>query len=214
MTTVVEPEFPRRRPKGIRLLLAAAALVAAVVLIIVGACTLGGDEPSGAMEPPETLGDASYVADGSVVLQNYGTLTSEAAQFWRDLTLDHVLSLGVPFSRYNRYYTRFFLKEGETIEILIEANVPLGASLEQALEGVSVAMIPSNAPYDEANRHTYLPQTENADGGYFQRLERVGGNWTVNWAMTALGSDYYWLVLTNTARQDAWCHFTVSVPSG
>ena len=119
MTTVVEPESPRRRPRGIRLLLVSAALVAAIALIIAGACTLGGEEPSGGMEPPETLGDGSYVADGSVVLQNYGTLTTEAAQFWRDLTLEQVLSKGVPFSRYNRYYTRFFLKEGETVEVLL-----------------------------------------------------------------------------------------------
>lgn len=55
---------------------------------------------------------------------------------------------------------------------------------------------------------------EESGGGYFTRLARTGGNWTVGWAVTALNSDYYWLMLTNTARQDVWCHFTVDVPAG
>jgi len=211
---MVDSEVPPRRPRGKRLLLVAAALVAAIGLVIAGACALNGDEPDS--NPPSMPDEprTPYVADASFVLQNYGTLTTEATQFWQDLTLDHVVSLGLPFSRYNRYYTRFFLKEGETVEILMEANVPLGASMSGGLEGISIMLIPGSAPYEQSQAHSYLPPTETDNGGYFRRLERMGGSWQVGWAITALSSDYYWLILTNTARQDAWCHFTVNVPAG
>ena len=212
---MVEPEVPPRRPRGVRLLLVAVAAIAATALIIAGASALSRDDPTppNAVPPGDSL-NAPYIADASFVLQNYGTLTTEAVQFWRDTTPDQVVSLGLPFLRYNRYYTRFFLKEGETVEILMEANVPIGASLGESLEGISVMLIPGSAPYEQSHTFAYLPATERSGGGYFTRLARTGGNWTVNWAVTALNSDYYWLMLTNTARQDVWCHFTVDVPTG
>ena len=191
----------------------AAATIAAIALIIAGAGAIGRSDPSPNPGSMPNMSNDPYVADASFVLQNYGTLATEAVQFWRDLTLDQVVSLGLPFQRYNRYYTRFFLKEGETVEILLEANVPMGASLGESLEGISVMMIPGSAPYEQSRAHDYLPPTENSGGGYFTRLARAGGNWTVGWAMTALTSDYYWLILTNTARQDARCQFTVNVPA-
>jgi len=215
VTTMVEPEVPPRKPRGLRLVLVAVAAIAATALIIAGASALGRDD-----SPPLTIGStgdgssAPYIADASFVLQNYGTLTTEAEQFWRDTTPDQVVSLGLPFLRYNRYYTRFFLKEGETVEVLMEANVPIGASLGESLEGISVMLIPGSAPYEQSHTFAYLPATEKSGGGYFTRLARTGGNWTVGWAVTALNSDYYWLMLTNTARQDVWCHFTVDVPAG
>lgn len=191
-----------------------AIMVVAVALIIVGACVIGGDEePADVDAQRETMDGMPFVLEERVELLDYDNLGVEAREFWRGLTLDQVVSHGVPFTRYNRYYTRFFLKEGETAEIFIEASVPLGASLESTHEGISVALTPGGAPYDAARRHDYVPPTETGDGGYFERLSRVGGNWQTGWAITAMESDYYWLVLTNVARQDAWCYFTVSVPS-
>jgi hypothetical protein len=214
VTTMVEPEHPPRRPRGVRLILVAVAAVAATVLVIAGAVSLARGDRPGVSTATSDPAHGSFVSDASFVLQNYGTLPAEAAQLWQDLTLDQVVSLGLPFSRYNRYYTRFFVKEGETVEILLEANVPMGTSLEGGLEGISVMLIPGSAPYEQAHAFAYLPPTEKSNGGYFTRLVRSGGKWTVSWAMTALSSDYYWLILTNTARQDAWCHFTVNVPTG
>ncbi len=213
MTTVVEPEVPSRRPRGGRLILIAAALVAAIALIIAAAVTLGGEEPPADVDLLSGPAQSPYVAEASFVLQNFGTLPPEAAQLWRDMTLDNVVALGIPFNRYNRYYTRFFLKEGETVEVALEANVPMGADLGDSYEGVSVSLIAGSAPYDQSRINMYLPQTEASTTGYFSGLERVGANWTVNWAITALSSDFYWLILTNTARQDAWCHFTVNIPA-
>jgi hypothetical protein len=213
VVTTVEPEERPSGLRGRRLLLVAGALVAAVALVIAGARALGNDDLVVDPTIPPPSDDPAHIADASFVLQNYGTLTPESRQFWQDLTLDHVVSLGLPFSRHNRYYTRFFLKEGETVEIMVESNVPLGASLEGSLEGLAIMLIPGSAPYDQSHAHAYLPPTESGNGGYFARLQRLGGNWQVGWAMSALTSDYYWLILTNTARQDAWCHFTVNVPS-
>ncbi len=201
-------------PQGRRLLLTVFTLVIAVTLISIGAFVIGGDEGAGPVDSEhETADGASVVLEGTVELLDYERVTVEARQFWRGLTLDQVVSLGVPFTRYNRHYTRFFLKEGETAEIVLEANVPLGASLHSGHEGISIALMPGGAPYDTARVHDYVPTMETDDGGYFDRLVRVGSNWQVAWAITALESDYYWLVLTNVARQDAWCHFTVSIPS-
>jgi hypothetical protein len=214
VTTMVDSEVPPRRPQGKRLLLVAVTLVAATGLVIAGACALDGDEPDPGPPSAPSQSHAPYIADASFVLQNYGTLTTEAVQFWQDLTIEHVVSLGLPFTRYNRYYTRFFLKDGETVEILMEANVPLGASMNTGLEGISIMLIPGSAPYEQSQANIYLPPTESDNGGYFRRLERMGGNWQVGWAITAQASDYYWLILTNTARQDAWCHFTINVPAG
>jgi len=213
MVTKADCEKPPRIVWSRRLILVVAAVIAAVALVIAGAWTLARDEP---VKPPtETPGipGSPQIADASFVLQNYGTLTTEATSFWQDLTLDHAVSLGLPLWRYNRYYTRFFLKEGETVEILVESSSPLGASLT-GMEGISVMLMPAAAPYESSSALTYLPPTESGNGGYFARLERVGGNWQVKWAITALSSDYYWLILANLARQDAWCHFTVSVPQG
>ncbi len=199
--------------RGRRLLLVVVTVVVSLGLIIAGACMIGRDEPGLTTSGNEWNADAPLLAEGSVELDDFGRLTHEARQFWQNLTLDQVVSHGVPFTRYNRHYTRFFLKEGETAEIVIEANVPLGASLQSSHEGISVALIPGGAPYDGARAHDYVPATETGNGGYFSRINRKGNNWQVNWAMTATESDYYWLILTNVARQDAWCHFTVSVPS-
>ena len=123
------------------------------------------------------------------------------------------MAQGLPFTRNNRYYTRFFLKEAETVELTLEASVPLGAELVGAMEGVSVMLLPGSAPYDQSHAFDYLPKTESGVAGYFEGLSRSGNSWEVGWAIAALESDYYWLILTNTARQDAWCHFTISVPS-
>lgn len=209
-----ESGTPETTARGRRLLLTVGTMVVAVALIIVGACVIGGDERSTGLDTPgETADGTSFMVEDSVELLDYDKLTPEAREFWRGLTLDQVVSHGVPFTRYNRYYTRFFMKEGETAEIFIEANVPLGASLESSHEGISVALTPAGAPYDAARQHDYVPPTETDDGGYFERMSRVGGRWQTGWAITAMESDYYWLVLTNVARQDAWCYFTVSVPS-
>jgi len=215
MTTVVEPERPRRRGPGKRLVLVVCGALLAIALIIVGACTIGGDDfspPDNPVNPGENLGP--YIVEASFVLQNSATLSTEAQQFWRDLTLDQVVSEGLPFARYNRYYTRFFLKEGEVVELRMEASVPLGADLSVLTEGISVMLIPGNAPYGHESASDYIPATETGNSGYFKDLARAGGNWQIGWAIAALNSDYYWLILTNTARQDAWCHVTVSVPSG
>ncbi len=212
MVTRVEAENAPRKLPSRRMILVAAAIVAAVALIIAGARSITGDEPPAA--PPESATPNSpVITDATFVLQNYGTLTSEEKQFWQDLTLDDAVSYGLPLCRYNRYYTRFFLKEGETVEITVEANTPLGASLNGAVEGISLMLIPGGAPFEQSLTQSYLPPTEAGNGGYFTRLERAGSNWTVSWAISAAGSDYYWLILTNTARQDAWCHLTVNVPS-
>ncbi len=61
--------------------------------------------------------------------------------------------------------------------------------------------------------HDYVPDTEAGNGSYFQRMTRTGNNWQAGWAIIAMQRDCYWLILTNLARQDAWCHVVVSVPS-
>jgi hypothetical protein len=215
MTTVVEPERPPRRRPGKRLVLVICGTILAIALIIIGACSIGGGDFSPQDNPTDPgQNTGPYIAEASFVLQNCATLSTEAQQFWRDLTLDQVIAAGLPFSRYNRYYTRFFLKEGEVVELRMEASVPLGADLTELTEGISVMLIPGNAPYGHDSARDYIPATETGNGGYFQDLSRAGGNWQIAWAIAALNSDYYWLILTNTARQDAWCHLTVSVPSG
>jgi hypothetical protein len=215
VTTVVPPEqspsvFQRRR-----LLLASATAALAVLLIVVGACALDGKKSSspGNIVVENNPGDG-FLENATFLLQNYETIPAEACEDWRDLTLDEVVSRGLPYARYNRYYTRFFLKQGETVEIVMEGSVPLGADLGTTTEGVSVMLLPGNAPFDPAHAHDYLPPMELDSGGYFQRLTRTEGKWQIGWAIAALESDYYWLMLENYARQDAWCHLTVSVPSG
>ncbi len=213
MVTTVEREKPPRRAPDKRQLLVAGTLIASIALIIAGARALGQGELEPTVPAITSSADPSAVLDARFVLQDYGALSHDTAQFWQDLTLDQVVSYGLPFTRYNRHYARFFLKEGETVEILVEADVPLGTSLDAGTEGISVMLIAGAAPYDPAHSDMYLPGTEGDNGGYFRRQERVGGNWRVGWAITALRSDYYWLIFTNTARQDAWCHYTVNVPS-
>jgi hypothetical protein len=214
VTTVVEPEQPQGSPKGKRLLFVVGGIIAAVALIIVGACAIGDERPSpdDLLQPDITQGP--FIAEASFVLQNFETLTVTESEFWQGLTLDDIVSQGLPFTRYNRYYTRVFLKEGEAVEIIVEANVPLGADLSGAMEGISVMLIPGSAPYGASHAHDYLPATETGNSGYFDKLTRTAGKWQIGWAIGAPQSDYYWLILANTARQDAWCHFTVSVPSG
>ena len=214
MTTVVDQEHPQGRRRIKHLVLVIGGGLAAIILIVAGACAIG-DEPEEQTTPlPSQTTQGPFIAEASFVLQNYETLTETERVFWQNLTLDDVVSQGLPFTRYNRYYTRLFLKEGESVEIAMEASVPLGADLGNAQEGISVMLLPGNAPYEATLAHDYLPDTESDTGGYFATLTRVGGSWQIGWAVDALESDYYWLMLANTARQDAWCHFTVSVPSG
>ena len=143
-----EPERPPRRGPGKRLVLVVIGVILAIALIILGATSIGGNGNVPLNNPANPgVNQGPYIAEASFVLQNSATLSSEAQQLWRDLTLDQVVAQGLPFARYNRYYTRFFLKEGEVVEILMEASVPLGAELTDATEGISVMLIPGNAPY-------------------------------------------------------------------
>ena len=187
----------------------------AVLLIVIGSCAIGGGE-SASPEGNEIQNNpgAGFLENATFILQNYETIPLEAHEEWRELTLDEVVSRGLPYTRYNRYYTRFFLKKGEAVEIVMEGSVPLGANLGTGTEGVSVMLLPGNAPFDLAHAHDYLPPLESDSGGYFQRLTRNEGKWQIGWAIAALESDYYWLMLENHARQDAWCHLTVTVPAG
>ena len=214
MTTVIEPEQPQGSPKGKRLLFVIGGIIAAAALIIGGACAIGKEPPPPDSPLPPDTTQGPFIAEASFVLQNFETLTTTESEFWQGLTLDDIVSQGLPFTRYNRYYTRVFLKEGEAVEIIVAANVPLGADLSDAMEGISVMLLPGSAPYGASHAHDYLPATETGNSGYFEKLTRTAGEWQIGWAIGALQSDYYWLILANTARQDAWCHFTVSVPSG
>lgn len=215
MTTTVEPEEPRDRPGRRRVLLLGVASVATIALIVAGACALGEDEPPVLGQAmPDAEPGGPFIAEASFVLQDYDTLTDDDRAYWSSLTFDQIVSQGLPYSRNNRYYTRFFLKEAEAVELTLESSVPLGADLTGTMEGISVMLIPGSAPYGQSHAYDYLPPTEGGNAGYFEQLSRSGTSWGVAWAIAALESDYYWLILTNTARQDAWCHFTIGVPSG
>ncbi len=188
--------------------------MAATALIVAGTCALTDDEPPVTGQDNPAAGETGpFIAEASFVLQNYDTLTAEESAFWTGLTFDQIVSQGLPFLRTNRYYTRFFLKEAEVVELTIESSVPIGADLAGTREGISVMLIPGSAPYGQSHAYDYLPPTESGNGGYFDGLRRSGNSWHVRWAIAALESDYYWLILTNTAQQDAWCHFSISVPS-
>ncbi|MFW6102906.1 MAG: hypothetical protein ACOC7M_01280 [Chloroflexota bacterium] len=214
MTTTVEPEETRSRWGLRRLFLLGAASVAAVSLIVAGTCALTGDDsPVTEQDNPAAGETGPFIAEASFVLQNYDTLTTEERAFWSGLTFDQIVSQGLPFLHTNRYYTRFFLKEMEVVELSMESSVPIGTDLAGMKEGISVMLIPGSAPYGQSHAHDYLPPTESGNGGYFDGLRRSGNSWHVRWAIAALESDYYWLVLTNTARQDARCHVSISVPS-
>ena len=215
VTTVVQPEQPPSRFGKRRLLLAASVAAVAILLVVVGACNIGGEDSSPADNPPiENNPGDGFIENATFVLQNYETIPMEAHEEWRDLKLDEVVSRGLPYTRYNRYYTRFFLKQGEAVEIVMQGSVPLGADLGIGVEGISVMLLPANATFDPAHAHDYLPPMESDGGGYFQMLTRTEGKWQIGWAIAAPESDYYWLMLENYARQDAWCHLTVSMPSG
>ena len=111
-------------------MLLAAAAVAAVVLIVAGACALADDDPPVMGQDSLNTGEGGpFIAEASFVLQNYDTVTPDDRAYWSDLTFDEVVSQGLPFLRANRYYTRFFLKEAETVELTMESSSPIGADL-------------------------------------------------------------------------------------
>ena len=214
LTTMVDPEEPHGGPGRRRLLVFAATVIAAVVLAVAGVSALTDEEPLTIDDDNQQLrAGGPFLAEDSFVLQNYDTLSAEERSCWSSLTFDQIVARGLPFLKNNRYYTRFFLKEAETVELTVESSVPLGAELAGAREGVSIMLIPGTAPYGQLHAHDYLPPTETGNGGYFKELSRSGNSWQVSWAIAALESDYYWLIFANTARQDAWCHYTISVPS-
>lgn len=213
MTTTVEPEQQSHRLRGKRLLILIGAALVGIILIIAAVHALSGDDPdSNDTSPLDLEQEGPFISEASFVLQNPDTLSLEERAYWNNMTFDQIVSKGVPYTRYNRYYTRFFLKKAETVEIMIESGVPLGADLSSGQEGISVMLIPDAAPYGQTDAYDYVPPTEGDNGGYFEKVSRAGNRWQARWAIAALESDYYWLILTNTARQDAWCHFTISMP--
>jgi len=215
VTTVVQSEPPPPRLGLKRLLMGIAVAMVAVSLIVVGACRVhGGDQEDEDSTTVVNTPGEGFIENATFVLQNFETIPPEAHEEWRDLTLDDVVSRGLPYSRYNRYYTRFFLKKGETVEIVMEGSVPIGSNLGITTEGISVMLLPGSVPFEQSHAQGYLPSTESDTGGYFQGLSRVEGKWQIGWAISAIESDYYWLMLENYARQDAWCHLTVSEPIG
>jgi len=192
-----------------------AVAVVAVSLIVIGACRVhGGDQEDEDSATVVNMPGEGFIENATFVLQNFETIPAEAQEEWRDLSLDDVVSRGIPYSRYNRYYTRFFLKKGETVDIVMEGSVPIGSNLGMTTEGISVMLLPGSVPFEQSHAQGYLPSTESDTGGYFQRLSRIEGKWQIGWAISAIESDYYWLMLENYARQDAWCHLTVSEPIG
>jgi len=117
------------------------------------------------------------------------------------------------FNKYGVYTSQgFFIKEGETVQIVIQSNYPI--SFEDWSD--------RNWRYSEDGK----PEFQNGLIAYLSRcsvtcencgwvetvqLERVGQNWQVQALVSPDSSDFYYLLIDNDSGMAASCSYSISL---
>ena len=110
----------------------------------------------------------------------------------------------LPLNKCGLYYNKFFLEQGESIEIIVRSNMPMGPDLVNQQHGLEVMYWTSySMPHEE-------------ETGYFQQLSWVnnGECWEVKDTFVAEADGFFHIYLENEAREQTWCKYVIFLKNG
>ena len=110
----------------------------------------------------------------------------------------------LPLDKCGLYYNKFFLEQGESIEIVVRSNMPMGPDLVNQQHGLEVM-------YWTSYSMSYEEET-----GYFQQLRWVnnGEYWEVKDAFVAEADGFFHIYVENEAREQTWCQYVIFLKDG
>ena len=173
-------------------------LVMAIILStgagLAGGYALWGDQ--GNVSPPSRI---EVVALDSFTLADLDDSAEsvECQTFYEEIAEGFPEPL--PCSKCGLYYNKFFLKQGESIEIIVRSNVPMGRELMNPEGGLEVLYGTSySVPYE-------------GETGYFEQLRSVGDGecWEVRDAFAAEADGFFFIYIENESGKQAWCQYVV-----
>jgi len=110
----------------------------------------------------------------------------------------------LPLNKCGLYYNKFFLEQGESIEIVVRSNMPMGPDLVNLQPGLEVMYWTSySMPYEE-------------ETGYFQQLRWVNNReyWEVKDTFVAEADGFFNIYVENEAREQTWCKYVIFLKNG
>ena len=138
--------------------------------------------------------------DSFTLVDPYGLTEAEAIEceaLHKELGENFTSTL--PLDKCGLYYNKFFLEQGESIEIVVRSNMPMGPDLVNQQHGLEVMYWTSySMPYEE-------------ETGYFQQLRWVndGEYWEVKDTFVAEADGFLYIYVENEAREQTWCQYVI-----
>lgn len=181
------------------------------MLLVLGACMQvppPAPTPAVPPTPPQIILTDSFNLGESITDEKRAQLFPE----FSDVPASEAEFPGFPFIMYDIYWGEsFFLRQGETVEVLIESDCPVCLSDIEFERGLIVGIGPSveyseqwqASKYEEIDWRTFPQKLD---------LERSGKGWKATLVTNnAPASGYYEVGFVNTSANPVWCEYTVSV---
>lgn len=92
-----------------------------------------------------------------------------------------------------------FLQDGEVINVVLRSNIPL--SYSQSLGNDILVSFRSDSGIGAVPEGRFITD--------YVQLERVNGNWQLNFTYTVERAEIHWISIMNTAPKDVWCQYVV-----
>jgi len=103
----------------------------------------------------------------------------------------------LPFNRFGWYCNRFYLQEGENIELVMRSNVPMAIAEVERDVWNSVMLL--HIERGRSGSHYDMPS----------KLETVNGNWKLSFTFEGKRDGNYCLWITNDRADQIWCQYAV-----
>ena len=103
----------------------------------------------------------------------------------------------LPLDKCGLYYNKFFLEQGESIEIVVRSNMPMGPDLVNQQHGLEIMYWMSySMPYEK-------------ETGYFEQLIWDDSYWEIRDTFVAEADGFFHIYVENLAKEQAWCQYVI-----
>jgi len=107
----------------------------------------------------------------------------------------------LPYNKYGEYYPKlFFVNSGETVEIVINSDYPVGVLNHEVQNALELAFGPNNYTGPDFSEHLKS-----------YNLNRIQGGFTTTLVYSAGEAGEYYFCIINDSTQNSKCQYTVSI---
>jgi len=149
------------------------------------------------------------ISEDNFVLDIYDHTTEEFQKWYQEM-LDKIgedwqlEKLQMPFNKFGMYYNYVFLREGESVEVVIRANASMSICEVEELSFDHPLLFHIDAGTGESLNETILSRH-----GVACDLKRADSGWELRFAFEAKKAGNYWLELTNSMPHQVYCQYAV-----